>query len=83
VDPPRPWRSIQLSRICTCGRRGSFIISHPRRSPQEAGRYLETYKAYESKTADPLKEKIDNTYLARVCRLRALQTVVYKAVEIG
>lgn len=36
-------------------------------SAQEAARYLETYKVYESKPADLLKEKIDNTYLARVC----------------
>lgn len=35
-------------------------------SPEEAGRYLETYKAYEQKPADLLKEKVDQDYLSRV-----------------
>ncbi|KAL7980672.1 hypothetical protein Chor_001826 [Crotalus horridus] len=35
-------------------------------SPEEAGRYLETYKAYEQKPADLLKEKVEQDYLSRV-----------------
>ncbi|XP_071797380.1 uncharacterized protein [Asterias amurensis] len=35
-------------------------------STEEAGRYLETYKSYENKSADALKEKIDTDYLSKV-----------------
>lgn len=35
-------------------------------SPEEAGRYLETYKAYEQKPADLLKEKVDQDFLSIV-----------------
>ncbi|XP_070579395.1 DNA excision repair protein ERCC-1-like [Ptychodera flava] len=34
-------------------------------SPEEAGRYLETFKAYESKPPDMLKERVDSDYLSR------------------
>lgn len=36
------------------------------RSPEEAGRYLETYKAYEQKPADLLMEKLDQDFVSRV-----------------
>ncbi|XP_044901781.1 DNA excision repair protein ERCC-1 isoform X1 [Felis catus] len=35
-------------------------------SPEEAGRYLETYKAYEQKPADLLMEKLEQDFVARV-----------------
>ncbi|ELW71113.1 DNA excision repair protein ERCC-1 [Tupaia chinensis] len=35
-------------------------------SPEEAGRYLETYKAYEQKPADLLMEKLEQDFLSRV-----------------
>ncbi|XP_067412644.1 DNA excision repair protein ERCC-1 isoform X2 [Emydura macquarii macquarii] len=35
-------------------------------SPEEAGRYLETYKAYEQKPADLLKEKVDQDFLSKM-----------------
>uniref|UniRef100_A0ABI7Z099 ERCC1-like central domain-containing protein n=1 Tax=Felis catus TaxID=9685 RepID=A0ABI7Z099_FELCA len=34
-------------------------------SPEEAGRYLETYKAYEQKPADLLMEKLEQDFVAR------------------
>lgn len=35
-------------------------------STEEAGRYLETFKAYENKPVDSLKEKIDQDRLSKV-----------------
>ena len=35
-------------------------------SPEEAGRYLETYKAFESKPPDLIKEKTDSDFLSKV-----------------
>ncbi len=35
-------------------------------SPEEAGRYLETYKSYEKKPADVLKEQVEKNYLSQV-----------------
>eukprot|EP00064_Thunnus_orientalis_P012128 superscaffoldBa00001819_g12162 len=35
-------------------------------SPEEAGRYLETYKSYEKKPADLLKEQVEKDYLSKV-----------------
>ncbi|EDV19526.1 uncharacterized protein TRIADDRAFT_61989 [Trichoplax adhaerens] len=35
-------------------------------SSEEAGRYLETYKAYENKPPDLLKEKVDKDYLSKL-----------------
>ena len=35
-------------------------------SPEEAGRYLETYKVYENKPPDVLMEKIDKDYVSKV-----------------
>lgn len=35
-------------------------------SAEEAGRYLETYKAYEQKPADLLMEKLEQNFLSRV-----------------
>lgn len=38
-------------------------------SPEEAGRYLETYKSYEKKPADILKEQVEKNYLSKVAGL--------------
>ncbi|KAL9556183.1 hypothetical protein MBANPS3_001977 [Mucor bainieri] len=35
-------------------------------SPEEAGRYLETYKAFENKAPDLIREKVDDEYFARM-----------------
>lgn len=35
-------------------------------SPEEAGRYLETYKAFENKTADSIRERVQDEYLAKM-----------------
>jgi DNA excision repair protein ERCC-1 len=35
-------------------------------SPEEAGRYLETYKAFENKTADGIRERVGDEYMAKV-----------------
>lgn len=35
-------------------------------SPEEAGRYLETYKSYENKPVDALKEKVEQDFVAQV-----------------
>ncbi|XP_078515435.1 DNA excision repair protein ERCC-1 [Lissotriton helveticus] len=35
-------------------------------SAEEAGRYLETYKSYEQKPADVLKEKVDQDFMSKV-----------------
>ncbi|XP_075581563.1 LOW QUALITY PROTEIN: DNA excision repair protein ERCC-1 [Pelecanus crispus] len=35
-------------------------------SPEEAGRYLETYKAYEQKPPDLLKERVEQDFLSRM-----------------
>lgn len=39
-------------------------------SPEEAGRYLETYKSYEKKPADILKEQVEKNYLSKVAGLK-------------
>ncbi|CAM9244985.1 unnamed protein product, partial [Laminaria digitata] len=33
---------------------------------QEAARYLETYKAYENKSAESIQEKVDDDYLSKL-----------------
>ncbi|KAK4509642.1 uncharacterized protein ATC70_006944 [Mucor velutinosus] len=35
-------------------------------SPEEAGRYLETYKAFENKAPDLIREKVDDEYFAKI-----------------
>uniref|UniRef100_A0A8C5KIN9 Uncharacterized protein n=1 Tax=Jaculus jaculus TaxID=51337 RepID=A0A8C5KIN9_JACJA len=50
------------------GAKTNSIIVSPRQ-PEEAGRYLETYKAYEQKPADLLMEKLEQNFLSRARRL--------------
>lgn len=35
-------------------------------SNEEAARYIETYKAYENKAPDAIKERVDNDYLSKL-----------------
>lgn len=41
-------------------------------SPEEAGRYLESYKSYEKKPADALKEQVERDYLSKVRQIVVL-----------
>ncbi|KAF7242275.1 DNA excision repair protein ERCC-1 [Varanus komodoensis] len=62
VDVKDPHQAIkELAKICILAD-CTLILAW---SPEEAGRYLETYKAYEQKPADSLKEKVDQDYLSR------------------
>lgn len=54
MDVKRNPSSPQLTRMSS------------RPSPEEAGRYLETYKAYEQKPADLLMEKLEQDFVSRV-----------------
>uniref|UniRef100_A0A6J0T743 DNA excision repair protein ERCC-1 isoform X1 n=1 Tax=Pogona vitticeps TaxID=103695 RepID=A0A6J0T743_9SAUR len=63
VDVKDPQQALkELAKICILAD-CTLILAW---SPEEAGRYLETYKAYEQKPADMLKEKIDQDYLSRM-----------------
>ncbi|CAI5780725.1 excision repair ERCC-1 isoform X2 [Podarcis lilfordi] len=63
VDVKDPHQALkELAKICILAD-CTLILAW---SPEEAGRYLETYKAYEQKPADLLKEKVDRDYLSRV-----------------
>ncbi|XP_067317611.1 DNA excision repair protein ERCC-1-like [Anolis sagrei] len=63
VDVKDPHQALKdLAKICilaSC----TLILAW---SPEEAGHYLETYKAYEQKPPDLLKEKVDKDYLSRM-----------------
>ncbi|KAM3861935.1 DNA excision repair protein ERCC-1 [Diretmus argenteus] len=63
VDVKDPHHALkELARICIMAD-CTFILAW---SPEEAGRYLETYKAYEKKPADVLKEQVEKNYLSKV-----------------
>lgn len=63
VDVKDPHHSLkELARICIMAD-CTLILAW---SPEEAGRYLETYKAYEKKPADLLKEHVEKDYLSKV-----------------
>ncbi|KAL0985523.1 hypothetical protein UPYG_G00158000 [Umbra pygmaea] len=63
VDVKDPHHSLkELARICILSD-CTLILAW---SPEEAGRYLETYKSYEKKPADLLKEQVDKDYLSKV-----------------
>lgn len=63
VDVKDPHHALrELAQICVkadC----TLILAW---SPEEAGRYLETYKSYEKKPADALKEQVERDYLSKV-----------------
>ncbi|KAF5903105.1 DNA excision repair protein ERCC-1, partial [Clarias magur] len=63
VDVKDPHHALkELARICIMAD-CTLILTW---SPEEAGRYLETYKSYEKKPADLLKEQVEKDYLSKV-----------------
>lgn len=63
VDVKDPHNALrELARICIMAD-CTLILAW---SPEEAGRYLETYKSYEKKPADLLKEQVEKDYLSKV-----------------
>ncbi|KAG7467304.1 hypothetical protein MATL_G00151920 [Megalops atlanticus] len=63
VDVKDPHHALrELARICVMAD-CTLILAW---SPEEAGRYLETYKSYEKKPADLLKEHVEKDYLSKV-----------------
>ncbi|XP_037344139.2 DNA excision repair protein ERCC-1 [Pungitius pungitius] len=63
VDVKDPHHTLkELARICIMAD-CTLILAW---SPEEAGRYLETYKSYEKKPADLLKEQVEKNYLSKV-----------------
>ncbi|XP_056283673.1 DNA excision repair protein ERCC-1 [Pseudoliparis swirei] len=72
VDVKDPHHTLkELARICIMAD-CTLILAW---SPEEAGRYLETYKSYENKPADMLKEQVEKNYLSKVTD--CLTTVKY------
>ncbi|KAL4657026.1 DNA excision repair protein ERCC-1 [Arapaima gigas] len=63
VDVKDPHHALkELARICIMAD-CTLILAW---SPEEAGRYLETYKAYEKKPADLLKEQVEKDFLSKM-----------------
>ncbi|XP_068766223.1 DNA excision repair protein ERCC-1 [Struthio camelus] len=63
VDVKDPHQALkELAKMCILAD-CTLILAW---SPEEAGRYLETYKAYEQKPADLLKEKVEQDFLSRM-----------------
>ncbi|KAJ8350189.1 hypothetical protein SKAU_G00253190 [Synaphobranchus kaupii] len=63
VDVKDPHHALkELARICIMAD-CTLILAW---SPEEAGRYLETYKSYEKKPADLLKEHVEKDFLSKV-----------------
>ncbi|KAM4558186.1 DNA excision repair protein ERCC-1 [Odontesthes bonariensis] len=63
VDVKDPHHALkELARICIMAD-CTLILAW---SQEEAGRYLETYKSYEKKPADLLKEQVEKNYLSKV-----------------
>ncbi|CAH2321383.1 DNA excision repair ERCC-1 isoform X2 [Pelobates cultripes] len=63
VDVKDPHFSLkELAKICILSD-CTLILSW---SPEEAARYLETYKCYEQKPADVLKEKTERDFISRM-----------------
>ncbi|XP_003406504.2 DNA excision repair protein ERCC-1 isoform X1 [Loxodonta africana] len=63
VDVKDPQQALkELAKMCILAD-CTLILAW---SPEEAGRYLETYKAYEQKPADLLMEKLEQDFVSRV-----------------
>ncbi|XP_041857874.1 DNA excision repair protein ERCC-1 [Melanotaenia boesemani] len=63
VDVKDPHHALkELARICIMAD-CTLILAW---SPEEAGRYLETYKSYEKKPVDLLREQVEKNYLSKV-----------------
>ena len=52
--------------MCACDNALLPLIPNYHSSYEEAGRYLETYKAYENKPPDSLMERVDSDFSSRV-----------------
>ncbi|KAM7233259.1 hypothetical protein CapIbe_015395 [Capra ibex] len=62
VDVKDPQKALkELAKMCILAD-CTLILAW---SPEEAGRYLETYKAYEQKPADLLMEKLEQDFVSR------------------
>lgn len=63
VDVKDPQQALkELAKMCILAD-CTLILAW---SPEEAGRYLETYKAYEQKPPDLLMEKLEHSFMSRV-----------------
>ncbi|XP_074666185.1 DNA excision repair protein ERCC-1 isoform X3 [Strix aluco] len=63
VDVKDPHQALkELAKICILAD-CTLLLAW---SPEEAGRYLETYKAYEQKPPDLLKERVEQDFLSRM-----------------
>ncbi|XP_029861869.1 LOW QUALITY PROTEIN: DNA excision repair protein ERCC-1, partial [Aquila chrysaetos chrysaetos] len=63
VDVKDPHQALkELAKICILAD-CTLLVAW---SPEEAGRYLETYKAYEQKPPDLLKERVEQDFLSRM-----------------
>ncbi|XP_037372684.1 DNA excision repair protein ERCC-1 isoform X2 [Talpa occidentalis] len=63
VDVKDPQQALkELAKMCILAE-CTLILAW---SPEEAGHYLETYKAYEQKPADLLMEKLEQDFVSRV-----------------
>lgn len=63
VDVKDPQKALkELAKMCILAD-CTLVLAW---SAEEAGRYLETYKAYEQKPADLLMEKLEQNFLSRV-----------------
>ncbi|XP_005001376.1 DNA excision repair protein ERCC-1 isoform X1 [Cavia porcellus] len=63
VDVKDPQQALkELAKMCILAD-CTLILAW---SPEEAGRYLETYKAYEQKPADLLMEKLEQNFVSRI-----------------
>ncbi|XP_027697735.1 DNA excision repair protein ERCC-1 [Vombatus ursinus] len=63
VDVKDPQRALKdLAKMCILAD-CTLILAW---SPEEAGRYLETYKSYEQKPADSLKERLEQDFVSRI-----------------
>lgn len=63
VDVKDPQKALkELAKMCILAD-CTLVLAW---SPEEAGRYLETYKAYEQKPADLLMEKLEQDFVSRV-----------------
>ncbi|KAM9257530.1 DNA excision repair protein ERCC-1 [Morus bassanus] len=63
VDVRDPHQALkELAKVCILAD-CTLLVAW---SPEEAGRYLETYKAYEQKPPDLLKERVEQDFLSRM-----------------
>ncbi|NXN94789.1 ERCC1 protein, partial [Rhinopomastus cyanomelas] len=63
VDMKDPQQALkELAKVCVLAD-CTLLLAW---SPEEAGRYLETYKAYEQKPPDLLKERVEQDFLSRM-----------------